>query len=86
MDSNGNGVVDFDELANAILLDMRDLVNQEQLIEVFHLFDRHGNGYIIRVELAGCMAKIGHPLSYRELTKMSKEADANEDSVISVTS
>ena len=78
MDSNGNGVVEFDELANATLLDMNEeiLVNQDKLTEVFHLFDRDGNGYITAAELAGCMAKMGQPLTYRELTEMIEEADA----------
>ncbi|KAG8476953.1 hypothetical protein CXB51_030020 [Gossypium anomalum] len=85
MDSNGNGAVEFDELANAILPTMKDeiLVNQEQLTEVFRLFDRDGNGYITAAELAGCMAKMGHPLTYKELTDMIKEADADGDGVIS---
>ncbi|XVE54604.1 hypothetical protein DITRI_Ditri03aG0095100 [Diplodiscus trichospermus] len=85
MDSNGNGVVEFEELANAILPHMNEeiLVNQEQLMEVFHLFDRDGNGYITAAELAGCMAKMGHPLTYRELTEMIEEADSDGDGVIS---
>ncbi|XVF08839.1 hypothetical protein REPUB_Repub07fG0038200 [Reevesia pubescens] len=62
MDSNGNGAVEFDELANAILPHMNEqiLINQEQLMEVFQLFDRDGNGYITAAELAGSMAKMGH--------------------------
>lgn len=85
MDSNGNGAVEFDELVNAILPDMNEqiLVNQEQLREVFHLFDRDGNGYITAAELAGCMAKMGQSLTYRELTEMIKEADTDGDGVIS---
>ncbi|XVF80277.1 hypothetical protein PTKIN_Ptkin15bG0057600 [Pterospermum kingtungense] len=59
MDSFGNGVVEFDELANAILPYMSEeiLVNQEQLAQVFRLFDRDGNGYITAAECAGCMVK-----------------------------
>ncbi|XP_022736636.1 probable calcium-binding protein CML15 [Durio zibethinus] len=85
MDSNGNGTVEFDELANAILPDMNEeiLVNQDVLMEVFQLFDRDGNGYITAAELAGCTAKMGQPLTYRELTEMIKEADADGDGVIS---
>ncbi|KAJ8772222.1 hypothetical protein K2173_027399 [Erythroxylum novogranatense] len=85
MDSNGNGAVEFDELVNAILPDVNEeiFVNQEQLLEIFHLFDRDGNGYISAAELAGCMAKMGQPLTYRELTEMIKEADTDGDGVIS---
>ncbi|GMY26754.1 probable calcium-binding protein CML16 [Fagus crenata] len=85
MDANGNGMVEFDELVSAILPDMTEqvLVNQEQLLEVFRSFDRDGNGYITAAELAGSMAKMGHPLTYKELSEMMREADANGDGVIS---
>ncbi|OIV99957.1 hypothetical protein TanjilG_26295 [Lupinus angustifolius] len=85
MDSNMNGFVEFDELVSTILPDINAqvLVNQEQLLGVFKSFDRDGNGYISAAELAGAMAKMGQPLTYRELTHMIKEADTNGDGVIS---
>ncbi|XP_028763610.1 probable calcium-binding protein CML15 [Neltuma alba] len=85
MDSNGNGSVEFDELLSAILPDMNEqvLLNQGQLLEVFKSFDRDGNGYISAVELVGAMAKMGQPLTYRELTEMIQEADTDGDGVIS---
>ncbi|XP_052199629.1 probable calcium-binding protein CML16 [Diospyros lotus] len=85
MDSNGNGSIEFDELVEAILPDMSEevLINQEQLMEVFRSFDRDGNGYITAAELAGQMAKMGHPLTYRELSEMMRDADTNGDGVIS---
>ena len=85
MDKNGNGYIEFDELARALLPDMNEeiLINQEQLLEVFRSFDRDGNGYITAAELAGSMAKMGHPLTYRELADMMREADSNGDGVIS---
>ncbi|KAF2298865.1 hypothetical protein GH714_028398 [Hevea brasiliensis] len=85
MDSNGNGFIEFDELVKAILPDMNEdmFVNQEQLLDVFQMFDRDGNGYISAAELAGSMAKMGQPLTYTELTEMIKEADTDGDGVIS---
>ncbi|XP_061365211.1 probable calcium-binding protein CML15 [Gastrolobium bilobum] len=85
MDSNGNGTVEFDELVKTILPEMNSqvLVNQEQLLGVFKCFDRDGNGYISAAELAGAMAKMGQPLTYKELTEMIKEADTDGDGVIS---
>lgn len=87
MDSNGNGSIEFDELVNAIMPDFiineEILFNQEQLLEVFRSFDRDGNGVITLAELAGSMAKMGQPLTYRELTEMIEEADTDGDGVIS---
>ncbi|KAL3824044.1 hypothetical protein ACJIZ3_020073 [Penstemon smallii] len=85
MDANGNGSIEFDELVETILPDINEeiLINQDQLMEVFRSFDRDGNGYITAAELAGQMAKMGHPLTYRELSEMMREADVNGDGVIS---
>ncbi|CAI0552682.1 unnamed protein product [Linum tenue] len=85
IDANGNGYVEFDELVSAILPDINEevLINQEQLLEVFRSFDRDGNGYITAAELAGSMAKMGHPLSYKELSEMMCQADTNGDGVLS---
>lgn len=85
MDVNGNGSIEFEELVDAILPDINEqvLINQDQLMEVFRSFDRDGNGYITAAELAKQMAKMGHPLTYRELSEMMREADTNGDGVIS---
>ncbi|XP_009619944.1 putative calcium-binding protein CML16 [Nicotiana tabacum] len=85
IDHNGNGSIEFDELVNAIMPDMNEdiLMNQDQLMELFRSFDRDGNGYITAAELAGQMAKMGHPLTYRELSNLMQEADTNGDGVIS---
>lgn len=87
MDSNGNGSVEFDELVRTILPDLKNnaevLLNQEQLLDVFKCFDRDSNGFISAAELAGAMAKMGQPLTYKELTEMIREADTDGDGVIS---
>lgn len=85
MDSNGNGSVEFDELVDAIapMMSDQDLVNQEQLLDVFRSFDRDGNGYISAAELARSMARMGQPLNFCELTEMMRVADTDGDGVIS---
>ncbi|MCD7457870.1 putative calcium-binding protein cml16 [Datura stramonium] len=85
IDHNGNGSIEFDELVDAILPDMNEeiLMNQDQLMDLFRSFDRDGNGFITAAELAGQMSKMGHPLTYRELSNLMQEADTNGDGVIS---
>ncbi|CAN6331897.1 unnamed protein product [Urochloa humidicola] len=86
MDADGNGAVEFDELAAAIaplLTTQTHLVDQAQLLEVFRAFDRDGNGYISAAELARSMARLGQPLTFEELTRMMRDADADGDGVIS---
>ncbi|KAK4780874.1 hypothetical protein SAY87_016980 [Trapa incisa] len=88
IDANSNGKIEFDELVSALLPDDHSashelFINQDQLLEVFRSFDRDGNGFISAAELAGSMAKMGRPLTYRELSEMMREADTNGDGVIS---
>ena len=49
IDANRNGAVEFDELIQAILLDINDevLLKQVQLLEVFRTFDRDDNNFIL---------------------------------------
>jgi len=85
MDSNGNGRIEFEEFFKAIMPDLNKeevMVNQGRLLEVFDIFDRDGNGVITAIELAGAMAKMNSPLTYRELMEKMKEADLNEDGAI----
>ncbi|QHO18218.1 hypothetical protein HN873_034610 [Arachis hypogaea] len=94
MDKNGNGYVEFDELVH-VLIPREDhshshshshsniFLNQEQFLDVFRVFDRDGNGFITAAELAGSMARMGQPLTYRELAAMMAQADSNGDGVIS---
>ncbi|XP_006655624.2 probable calcium-binding protein CML14 [Oryza brachyantha] len=86
MDADGNGSVEFDELAAAIapvLTTQTHLVDQAQLLEVFRAFDRDGNGFISAAELARSMARLGQPLTFEELTRTMRDADADGDGVIS---
>ncbi|KAA8538851.1 hypothetical protein F0562_025543 [Nyssa sinensis] len=46
---------------------------EEQLRQLFRMFDRDGNGYITAAELAHSMAKLGHPLTIMEIDPPFKE-------------
>lgn len=85
-DKNSNGLVEFSEfvaLVSPDLLPARSPYNEEQLRQLFRMFDRDGNGYISAAELAHSMAKLGHALTAKELTGMIKEADTDGDGRIS---
>eukprot|EP01018_Ginkgo_biloba_P023929 Gb_09202 [translate_table: standard] len=85
VDTNNNGLIEFVELLSLIAPEMSHEVsqNQEQLLELFRAFDGDGNGYITAIELARAMAKLGHALTFRELTEMIQEADTDGDGRIS---
>ncbi|KAK6947392.1 EF-hand domain [Dillenia turbinata] len=85
-DTNSNGLVEFSEFVALVapeLIANRCPYSEEQLRQLFRMFDRDGNGYITAAELAHSMAKIGHALTAEELTGMIKEADTDGDGRIS---
>lgn len=85
-DTNNNGLVEFSEfvaLVSPELLPAKSPYTEEQLKQLFQMFDRDGNGFITAAELAHSMARLGHALTAEELTGMIKEADTDGDGRIS---
>ncbi|GKU95800.1 hypothetical protein SLEP1_g9117 [Rubroshorea leprosula] len=86
VDTNNNGLVEFSEFIALVapeLLPEKSPYSEEQLKQLFRMFDRDGNGFITAAELAHSMAKLGHALTAEELTGMIKEADTDGDGMIS---
>jgi len=84
-DSNGNRKVEFEELVLVILASKNKqvLANQKPVLELFKEFDRNGNGVITLAELAAALAKMKHPVTFPELTRIMRGADTDGDGVIS---
>ena len=85
-DTNNNGLIEFSEFAALVspeLLAAKSPYTEDQLRQLFRMFDRDGNGFITAAELAHSMAKLGHALTAEELTGMIKEADTDGDGRIS---
>ncbi|ESO07720.1 hypothetical protein HELRODRAFT_170263 [Helobdella robusta] len=91
IDLDGDGTVDFDEflrmMSGAYSGKSEDQSNlekaeQEELRHAFQVFDIDGNGYIDARELKITMSKLGENLSDREVKRMMKMADRNNDGKI----
>ncbi|KAG2680328.1 hypothetical protein I3760_11G095400 [Carya illinoinensis] len=81
-DKNSNGMVEFSEFVALVvpeLLPAKSPYTEDQLRQLFGMFDRDGDGFITAAELAHSMAKLGHALTVEELTGMIKEADTDGD-------
>lgn len=85
-DDHRNGLVEFSEFIVLVAPDILPAVSsytEDQLNQIFNMFDRDGDGYITAAELAISMAKLGHALTAKELTGMIMEADTDGDGRIS---
>ena len=81
-DTNSNGLIEFSEFVRLVspeILSAKSPYTEDQLQQLFKMFDRDGNGFITAAELAHSMAKLGHALTAEELTGMIKEADTDGD-------
>ena len=70
VDVDGNGTLEFDEFCNLMSRQMKDSNQESELEERFKLFDKDGNGFIDRDELAQVMRQLGEKLSDDEIEEM----------------
>lgn len=82
VDTDGNGVIDFQEFLAMMARKMRDNEGEEEIKEAFKTFDRDGNGYISARELKSVMALQGEQLTDTEVDEMIREADVDGDGQI----
>ncbi|CAL1399497.1 unnamed protein product [Linum trigynum] len=83
-DTNSNGLVEFTEFLAMLAPEEEPAYGEEQLRQLFRMFDRDGNGYITAAELAHSMVRLGHELTAEEVAGMIREADTDGDGRISL--
>ncbi|GKU85864.1 hypothetical protein SLE2022_250070 [Rubroshorea leprosula] len=78
-DTDGNGTIEFVEFLNLMAKKMKETDAEEELKEVFQVFDKDQDGYISANELRQVMINLGEKLSDEEVEQMIKEADLDGD-------
>ncbi|KAL9653152.1 hypothetical protein ABK040_006368 [Willaertia magna] len=82
VDVNGNGTIDFTEFLQMMAKKMKDVDNDEDIIEAFKVFDKDGNGFISAQEFKHVMTNLGEKLTEDEVNEMIREADIDGDGQI----
>lgn len=75
----GNGIIDFFEFLIMMVRKMKDIDSEEEIREVFRVFDKDGNGFISVVELWYVMINLGEKLIDEEVDEMIREVDIDGD-------
>lgn len=75
----GNGIIDFFEFLIMMVRKMKDIDSEEEIREVFRVFDKDGNGFISVVELRYVMINLGEKLIDEEVDEMIREVDIDGD-------
>jgi calmodulin len=83
VDIDGNGNINFQEYISLMARRMRDGDLEEEMKQVFKLFDRDGNGLVGASELKSVMIGIGEKITDDEVEDMIREADKDGDGYIS---
>lgn len=81
-DENESGNLDFHEFLSLMAISSSAQVSEEEMLEMFQLFDANGNGTISKDELREAMKKLGEPLSEKEVSDLIATHDKNGDGVI----
>lgn len=83
MDTNGNGVLEFEEFSRLMSKKVKESSSEEELSEAFKVFDKDGNGYISASELKSVMSNLGEKITNEDIDDMIKEGDTDGDGQIS---
>ncbi|KAG5613761.1 hypothetical protein H5410_013585 [Solanum commersonii] len=78
-DHHDNGTMEFNEFLNLITKKMKETDLEEELKEVFKVFDKDQNGFISATDLRHVMINLGEKLTEEEAEQMIREADLDGD-------
>ena len=83
VDEDGNGEIDFDEFCTLMLKKMKENEPEEELVEVFKIFDKDQNGVIDWYDLAVVFKELGEPVTDDDMKEMIAEHDYDDDKALS---
>uniref|UniRef100_A0AAY4CEF9 Troponin C, slow skeletal and cardiac muscles n=1 Tax=Denticeps clupeoides TaxID=299321 RepID=A0AAY4CEF9_9TELE len=85
VDEDGSGTVDFDEFLVMMVRCMKDDSkgkSEEELAELFRMFDKNSDGYIDLEELKKMLEATGEAITEDDIEELMKDGDRNNDGKI----
>ncbi|KAM3878055.1 troponin C, slow skeletal and cardiac muscles-like [Diretmus argenteus] len=85
VDEDGNGTVDFDEFLGLMVRCMKDDTKgktEEELADLFRMFDKNQDGYIDVDELKNMLESTGERITKDDIDELMKDGDKNNDGKI----
>ena len=82
VDTKGNGKIELDDFIRATSEYNINDTNEQDVINVFRLFDKEGTGMISHAQMKVILSLFGETLSTEEIDEMIMEADVDGDGFI----
>ncbi|XP_076861593.1 troponin C, slow skeletal and cardiac muscles-like [Brachyhypopomus gauderio] len=85
VDEDGSGTVDFDEFLVMMVRCMKDDSKakcEEELSDLFRMFDKNRDGYIDTEELCAMLTATGEIITEEDVEELMKDGDKNNDGKI----
>lgn len=84
VDTDGSGTIEWSEFLKMMKERKKEgEFNEEELRDVFKVFDKDNSGFISASELKEVSSKLGRNLTDEDVKEMMKETDLDEDGKIS---
>ena len=81
-DADGNGEVDFEEFLTLMKKQIKNMDPEDELRELFQIYDINSDGLISAMEVQTVMSKQGESINNEELKEIIREADLDGDGYI----
>ena len=78
-DTDGNGSIEFGEFMDLMTRELISYNEEDELMQVFQLIDRDGNGLISEEEIRFFMTSLGETLSASDIEDMISLVDIDGD-------
>ncbi len=82
IDIDQSGTINLEEFMRLMSMHVNDRDDEEDMMNVFRVFDKDGDGYITAEELKQAMLNLNEEVTDEDIEDMIREADDNGDGTV----